>query len=167
MANKRKRALLIICFILLVQSYDFSDILIAVHNNFSETVEYSATNKLKSDLWNKYFLNYKHICFMGEKPYDDVLGVFGIKHGMTINDFYMARKNTANIQKIKNDNETYIKEGNVDKETIYVFNNIDSIIKGAVHIQYYCIDGYIVGVSDRNDGLENKPEYIKRIIVVP
>lgn len=76
------------------------------------------------------------------------LAEFAQENGMSINDFYLSRRNGKEIEQEKVQAYQDILGGNASEEIMYVFLNVPKGIldKGLLHI--YEIDGFVIGLAD-------------------
>lgn len=147
---KNKRDSYIILFICLgIQIYDFSDILFAIHSQYTQNSVYASS--LSSSCWQEELSTYDHVVFLGYQPYDNNIGVWAIKSGLGVNDFYMARKNEDTIEIWKDRQLENIRNNKDIDATIYVFSQEANIWRESNNLNYYLVDGYVIGIKGTLD----------------
>ncbi|MDR0454031.1 MAG: DUF6311 domain-containing protein [Deferribacteraceae bacterium] len=148
---KQKTAIFALLFFLLIQLYDLHNFFVTKGNIFSNHVEWE-TN-LKSEFWNKLAKTQKHIVFLGELPEHNnlyALTKYAIDNRMTVNDFYLARKNTELISSYERDEMKRIYNGQADKDTIYIFSeDTFNAVPFLKRLYVYKIDDIIVGFKNK------------------
>jgi hypothetical protein len=73
---------------------------------------------------------------------------YAVRHGLTTNDSYLARKNSRQIEQFRNAEKSRILAGNADKYSIYIFETEDEAEKYREMLDISIIDGVIVGVKN-------------------
>ena len=76
------------------------------------------------------------------------LAEFAQKNGMSINDFYLSRRNGKAIEEEKVRAYQDILDGKASEEVLYVFLNVPKEILEREALHIYEIDGFIIGLSD-------------------
>jgi hypothetical protein len=148
-----KKSVLILGIFLLIQWIDLEPWFVSKGNAYKTKVTWQS--ELPSPVWNDLANKYKHIFFMGDYAsfwnykflsFMDLAGT----HRMTINDAYMARKNTEMINDNKQKEAEYLLKNGPKNDTIYVFQDIDhaSLYKNT-GIYLYSIDGVIIGIDSK------------------
>ena len=76
------------------------------------------------------------------------LAEFALANGMTINDFYLSRRNGEVIEKDKVQAYQEISEGNSDADTLYVFLDVPNVLLKKKVLHLYEIDGFVIGLAN-------------------
>lgn len=144
--------LMLACIIL--QTADLSDVIKEKHDMFSQKYEEHV-----SDFDDPVFLavvnRYKRFIF----SYDNVIRImdaayYAYKHDMTLNRFYYARDNRAQVEEAL---EEYIEKaasGNPEADFIYMFDENNLSDYRYLPLHFYYLHGSIFGVRDPIEGLE-------------
>lgn len=135
--------LLTLAFIL--QIYDISHVLAAKSGEFkSEVTSITAGMDVR---WDELSDGKKHVVFVSHVTQNqDILykvSQYAYEHDMTINDFYFAH--SAVDGDIRENREIEMK--NLNKDTLYIFKVQDQDLYEAYPLEYYELDGIIVGVK--------------------
>lgn len=148
--------ILIICNI--IQVSDIYSVLIDKNRKFDTVVEYNSS--LKSNAWDILSeKGYKNIVIMDSKIVSNLSDLWALSkyvadNNMTINDCYIARKDSEFINNTK---LNYIKElenGNVRDKTIYLFYITSPILKQEYSLNCYYIDNFVVGINEKLDSVQ-------------
>lgn len=148
--NKNKKNIYLLYFLFVLQIIDLSPKLYEIHNKFTKKVKFES--KLKSKFWKEISKdNYKIMMFMDEgivfsgNIWD--LSQIAVKSKLNINNSYIARKN---IEQIKRNIELYVnklkKKENVD-DVLFIYSIPSDKIKKYNNLNYYIIDGFLVGTT--------------------
>lgn len=143
--DKKVYVYIILLICLGIQIYDFSDILLAINRHYRQDFMYSSA--LKASCWQEELTTYDHVCLLGNQIYDNNIGVWTVKNGLTINDFYMARKNETNIQKWKDLQLENIQNNKDCDTTIFIFPYEQRFLIQKSYLNYYLVDGYLIGIK--------------------
>ena len=146
-----KKSILVLCVFLLIQWADLKPWFVSKGNNYKTKVTWQS--ELSSPVWNDLANKYKHIFFMGDYVYfgnfklHSFLDLAG-DYKMTVNDFYIARKNTEMINDNKQKEAAYLLKYGPKNDMIYVFQDMDqaSLYKDT-GIYFYNIDDVIIGID--------------------
>jgi len=82
---------------------------------------------------------------------------FACDHRMSLNDFYIGRRNGRYIEQLKYKHWLELQQGRVDPETIYIFNRIPFNLTQNDALKLYEIDGLIIGITS-DFTWDNEPE---------
>ena len=153
--------LFLIC--LLLQAADLSDTIRDKHSFFSESHEEHVSD-FDDPVFQAVADRYKHFIF----SYDNVIRImdaayYAYKHDMTLNRFYYARDNHAQVEASLNDYLKKAASGDPEADFIYMFdeNNLEDNIHLPLH--FYYLHGSIFGVKEPISGLEElRPELAKQ-----
>jgi hypothetical protein len=140
----KKRAALFLALLLLVQYADLQDWFNEKGGGFKTRSIWQT--ELQSPEWKTFARKYKHIFFLGnyEKLYSFL--DLAVRNNMTVNDVYLARKNSAQIEAGKKEEIESILSGRAGRDMIYIIQDDDQadLLKGYLAVSV--IDGTIVGV---------------------
>lgn len=139
--------ILVICAFIL-QTYDISGILSQRHQQFSHRQEY--VSKLQNkDFWNMLASNtlVRHVVYNStvSLPYMYSITDWALSNRKTVGNFYFAREHDTSINKRK-----ALEELNPD--TIFIFNTSEALECLRYNLDYYPIDGLIVGHKGKLSG---------------
>lgn len=157
--STKKSAMIFLCICIIIQISDLSNVITQKNDYFSNKIKY--ISQLQSPVWSNFAQkNYKHIVFF--KNMNDNLKLmwsfseYAINNNMTLNDGYVARKDSKFIDEVKNQYLEELSQGNSKDDTIYVFGNSEGINLSLpdYRLNYYNIDGAIIGVKDSISGVE-------------
>jgi hypothetical protein len=142
----KKTAFVLLCIFAVFQYIDLSGFFTSKGSSFQNKTEWQ--NELSSSEWNSIIIRKKHIVFV-EGTTDKLYSFLdlAIKNKLTINDSYLARKNTAQIENNKTTEITLIHDGKANKDTIYIFETKDFANKFISYLQICEINGVIIGVA--------------------
>lgn len=141
----RKKTYIAMLVAMGIQIYDFSGILQAINQWYTQSFVYSSA--LKASCWKEELKEYEHVMFLGYQTYDNNIGVWAAKNGIGMNDFYMARKNEDKIQAEKSRQLENIRGNTEIDKTIYVFSQEANVWREASNLNYYLVDGYVIGIK--------------------
>ena len=135
-------SVLIITFV--VQMYDMSDKLIAIHNNYAQII--SDTKVFDGDLWNKMEeKNYEHVFWVSHNIDKEIMlfADWALEHDMTMSNFYFARSVDVREQRRK-------EMQRLTKDTLYVFkpgdkDEVEDYNNYVDELYMYESGGYIIG----------------------
>ena len=138
--------ILLVC--LLIQIVDLHAIINEKHQYFSQ--EQKIKPMLQDEVWEKIGEDFTHIVFLpkavhGAKKEEYELDRYALSHGMTINDFYLARK--PNLQKYRDKNIQLIKNEMADENTLFVINDEKFSESLVGKLNFYRVDGVLFGVK--------------------
>lgn len=136
---------------LLVQLYDLSGALLRIHSEYVHPQEYRSlleTGSFWETISEKTAV--RHIVFtepLREEPLYSFTD-YALDHNMTVSDYYFARSNTPEV-------EHNLQESlrNLSEENLYVFP--DSSAKPQYPLNYYSIDGFVVGFKEPVPGMDS------------
>jgi hypothetical protein len=149
-----KKAILFLSVFLLIQWFDLSPWFISKGNNYKTKVIWQT--ELPSPVWDNLANEYKHIFFMGNwtKLYSFL--DLATKHGMTVNDAYLARKNPRMINDNKQREAEHLISSGARDDTVYVFENeLQAYLLFTNGMQFYSIDGVTIGLSKADIGISS------------
>jgi hypothetical protein len=149
-----KKSVLFLCFFLLIQWVDLKPWFITKGNGFKTKVTWQT--ELSSPLWDNLANEYKHIFFLGDwKKLYSFLDL-AADHDMTVNDAYLARKNSNLINENKQEETEYLMNGESKNNTIYVFQNAEQTMPFKdKNLFFYIIDDVIIGIDSEKNYLSN------------
>ncbi|WP_252221719.1 MULTISPECIES: DUF6311 domain-containing protein [unclassified Clostridium] len=157
--STKRQAVLFLAICIIIQMSDLSNMIANSNKIFSNKVEY--VSKLKSPIWKElYKENYKHIVFLKNTVEDDKLlwdlNNYAVDNGMTLNDGYIARKDTNSVETTKNKYVQELREGKSEEDTIYILGSNDNIVNSSKNypLNYYNIDGMIIGLKKKINSAE-------------
>jgi hypothetical protein len=114
-------------------------------------------SELSDPAWARLGGEYAHIFFGGAyiKLYDFLY--LAADYKMTVNDAYLARKNTKLIEENKRKELEALEKGEIRDDTIYVFENKDltAPLKES-GLVFYELDGVCIGLSSQKAYLEQR-----------
>jgi len=141
-----KRAALLLCVLLLFQYYDLKDWFTNKGNGFRARAEWHT--ELSSPAWADLAGSHKHIVFLGEYTKLYSFLDLAVRHNITVNDAYLARKNSAAINDYKQAELKRLQNGEAQEDAIYVFFDEESIqAVGNGVLYFYTLDDVTVGVK--------------------
>lgn len=147
--NKKALAAVIIVGTIL-QIYDIHGVLGAKARNFHTEAVYESL--LKTDeFWNMVAekKEIKHIVFTDAMSNTELFafGNWAFSNHKTLNTFYMARSKNEKVQR-------NLKEAleNLSPENLFVFHTTNQLGCLAYDLNYYQVDGFIIGTSETFDG---------------
>jgi hypothetical protein len=150
---KIKIGLLLLFLLLIVQHRDLNVYFANKGDSFKNIIEWKTA--LPSAKWNDLFESHKHILFMQDGFFErdnrkilySIMNL-AILHNLTINDSYLARKNTSVINNYKKDEGLRIRRGEAKDDAIYLFETSEAAELYAAHLHLYSIDGVIIGLKE-------------------
>ena len=151
----RKKAMIILCVLLLIQWVDLKSWFIDRGNGFKTKVTWQT--ELASPVWVDLANDYDHIFFT-----DEYLKLYSFEnlaadYKMTINDAYLARTDQIRIDENKQNEKEYLIESGPRNDTVYVF-------QGREQAQFFRERGkgiYIFLVDDVFIGIDSNKAYLK------
>lgn len=153
-SGTKKHAIIFLCICIVIQISDLSNIIIQKNSYFSNKMQY--VSELKSPVWSNIAeKNYKHIVFLRNIEDNQNLmwsfSNYAMNNSMTLNDIYVARKDSKFIDEVKDQYLQELKQGSSRDDTIYVFGNsegINELFLPNYPLNYYNIDSVIIGIKD-------------------
>jgi len=148
---KLKTAVIILSILLLVQYSDITGLI----DERSEIAKgkYKEDSFLHRATWNELAARHERFFFIEfdflAEPLHYSIADVAVSNEMTINDFYLARKDTFLIRDHKNEELTRILNGYADDGAVYIFSGTSKfkyLISEELFL--YTIDDLIVGLSD-------------------
>jgi hypothetical protein len=150
---KPRNALVVLLMLAVIQYCDLKDFFTDKGNRFKQKTTWQT--ELSSGDWNTLAAKYRHIFFFdGEFEKQEKHGRLysfldmAIRHKLTVNDSYLARKNSVQIEGNKNDEKARIYKGEADGDTIYVFETPGDAAPFADYLHLYLLDGIAVGLKE-------------------
>ena len=140
----KKTSLLLLCFCIIIQFYDLTPWFKNKGSIFKTQVTWN--NELRSNKWIEIMEEKKHIVFLGNYSHLYSFLDIAISRNLTINDSYLARKNSNQINSFKEYQKQLILSGNIPNDTIFVFPSELDIEGFIEHLNIVNIDGIIVGI---------------------
>lgn len=139
--NKIVICLLLIAFV--IQNYDIDKLLKVKKGLVRQNVSASI---IRDERWEQIAEGKKHIVFVSDvEQNQDILYSlcqFAYLHDMTTNDFYFAH--SALEGDIENSKEESMEK--FRRDTLYIFKEWDKELYGQYELEYYLLDGVVVGV---------------------
>jgi hypothetical protein len=148
---KPKNALIILLMLTVIQYCDLKDFFTDKGNRFKQKTTWQT--ELSSGNWNTLAVKYRHVFFF----YRDVAKQEGrlysfldmaVRHKLTVNDSYLARKNSIQIEDNKNEEKARIYKGEADGDTIYVFETPGDAAPFVDYLHLYLLDGIAIGLKE-------------------
>ncbi|MDR1444724.1 MAG: hypothetical protein LBI94_07590 [Treponema sp.] len=147
-----KKGILVLSFLVILQGVDLKDYFMSKGGGFKAKKLWHT--ELESPVWPELAKTHKHIFFL-----DGYLKLYSFldlatNNNMTVNDAYLARKNSKAIYDNKRREIEYLAHGGVKQDTLYVFASKEkAALLGFEAVYLYSIDNVIVGISSRSDYL--------------
>lgn len=149
---------LTVCCIL--QIIDLSTNIKNLNTMFSNKTEYSS--QLKSQAWKELSKDHNKIIFIpiNNEGVSDILssyfdlsiifdiGDYAIDNNMSMNDFYIGRRDSIRISQYRYNQWEKLKKGKADKDAIYVFPSIPFDLIDYENMNFYNVNDIIVGYMD-------------------
>ncbi|MDR2601317.1 MAG: DUF6311 domain-containing protein [Spirochaetaceae bacterium] len=146
-AAGRKKAAALLSFLLLFQYYDLNSWFKTKGAYFKAPVIWRT--ELKSPEWDVFARDCKHIIFLSD--YSKIYSFLdlAVKYNLTVNDAYLARKNSGQIEAYKQEELERILNGEARDDAVYIINDDEraSLLKGRLSL--FLIDGLIAGERRR------------------
>jgi hypothetical protein len=146
---------MILIILVLIQFFDLSDYFLNKGYGFKQKITWET--KLPSPVWKKIMADYQHIFFLQEHPELPKLYSFlyiVAEHTSTVNDTYLARRNTRAVDDYKQKEKELIKMGDAKVDTVYVFQTIEEVNLFTGKLHFYMIDDMIIGVKFEKNYIE-------------
>lgn len=149
---KRQALIIVISAALLLQIYDMHIVLKNKYENFSQIKTYESPLSI-TDFWDKLADNnqVKHIVYFSS--IDNTLRYpitdWALDNDITLNNFYFARSVSA-----------FVSEGRaqalaaLSDDTVFIFNPDDILYCKNYNLNYYRIDGLIIGYVNEIEGFQ-------------
>lgn len=158
---KRKISIMILWFCLILQIIDFYPVVKRIRTTFNNNQEYHSS--LSSDAWLRIAEDADSLEFMTNftpkidntvllnsfYPLNKVfeLTEYAYENAMTLNDFYIGRRDCEYIETEKYKEWQALLNGKMDKSKLYIFSEIPYLILDKDYIHIYEVDGLIIGTS--------------------
>jgi hypothetical protein len=154
-----KKSLIILCLVLLIQWVDLMPWFTNKGNIYKKKGIIWQT-ELASETWGKLANDYRHILFTEDTiKWDSFLDLAG-NYKLTVNDTYLARTNLNKVNGNKQKELAYLINNGPRDNTIYVFQNEEQAFKVKESgINFYIIDGVIIGINTKKEYLDNLEFY--------
>lgn len=160
-----KQAIIFLIICVIIQISDLSGAIFNKHNYYSNEIVYAP--KIQFNVWSKLANgNYKNIIFLYDmqsiSPESNILwdlSNFAVDNNIMLNDSYVARKNSEDINKLKLKYINELQNGNVRDDTIYIFgeaNDLNMLMLLDYPLNYYSDGGIIFGVKNEIPNAEDK-----------
>lgn len=167
-AYKHNIAMLILVFCLFLQIFDFSDRIRSVINTFGGSSRDSYESILQDPAWEQLAqMNKDKIIFMNGANRNNTIKLpniigsrrvyeiarFAFQNDMTLNDFYFVRTN-LDIGDHRGKIWEQLYNNIIDNDAIYIFVEppVNLIVRETLN--FYIIDGYLIGVEEELQGQE-------------
>lgn len=149
---KKYLAISVIIVCVCIQYIDLSKFIMDINNRFNTPVKYESL--LKSEAWTDISDKINEIVFItGEKNtvnslISDIygnkvvfdLGNYALKNNLSLNDFYLARRNLNSINTYRLENLNKIFSNEAPEKILYIFPNLPAGILGKNLLNLYEID---------------------------
>ncbi|OOM73838.1 DUF6311 domain-containing protein [Clostridium sp. BL-8] len=159
--STKRQAILFLGICVIVQMSDLSGMIGNSYSRFANEKEF--VSKLESPIWNELSQRkYKHIVFLRNIVEDDNLlwdlNDYAVNNNMTLNDGYISRKDTNSVESIKSKYVQDLREGKSENDVIYILGSNDNVIYALKNypLNYYKVDGMIIGVSEKIPSMEQQ-----------
>lgn len=153
-SSKKKQAIIFLGFCIIIQICDLTNMVKIQNNHFANRVEY--VSELKSPFWTEISkMNYRHIVFLKDTVPNNTylwsLCDYSANNKITLNDGYIARKDTDAVKNIKKQYLQNLQDGISEEDVIYIFGFDKNIIYSLKDypLNYYNVDGVIIGVKEK------------------
>ena len=149
---RSKVALVVLVAFSMIQILDLCPILASKHESFHADREDKTF--IKDTVWKDISTKYKHIVFV---PYKQViynleevfgLGYYGLKNGMTLNAFPIARKPEQKWAAMEEVYRKNLQNGTIDDDMLFILSPADVWQNDYSQIYLYEVDGMILGVKN-------------------
>ena len=150
----QKKALIIICLMLLVQWFDLRNWYMDKGNNFKEITVWHT--ELPSPVWNDLADDYEHILFTDE--YKKIYSFLDLvaNHNLTINDAYLARSNWEKVNENKEKEKDRLRREGPRDDMVYIFRDREQALSfkdSSKGVYFYRIDDIFIGINSKKDYL--------------
>jgi len=140
----KKMGLIILCVIIVLQYYDLKDWFNTKGSSFK--TKYQWETELPSPEWASLAHNYKHIVFLKDYTRLNSFLDLAAKNNLTVNDAYLARKNTKEIEAHKQVYLEDLQKGEASPDTIYIFSDAEAAKDYSGVLDIFNLDGVSAGV---------------------
>ncbi|MCL2720432.1 MAG: DUF6311 domain-containing protein [Treponema sp.] len=145
-----------ILFLIILLSIQWMDLQIWFNEKggFFRT-KYYWQSGLQSPAWDNLANDYSHLFFMNDNHNNSnsYLHLAG-KYKLTVNDAYLARKNTRMIEEYKEKTKIYLLENGPKENVIYIFDDLERIsLFTESGLYFYLIDNEVIGISSQKNYL--------------
>ncbi|GHU39228.1 hypothetical protein FACS1894190_02920 [Spirochaetia bacterium] len=113
-------------------------------------------SQLKNPVWDILADKYKHIFFI--EPMEDssfesyarlyAYGYLAVRHKVTVNDFYVSRKDSDAIENLRQNEKLNIRNSKSSEDTIYVFKTKGEADLYKLRLNLYVVDKQIIGLKN-------------------
>ena len=154
--NKRSLTIATLSIVLLIQVYDISGVLKVKYANFGSTCKF-VSKLTEKDFWNYIAQrdDIQHIVYfsMTEESMMYSITDWAMQNKKTVNNFYFARSIDDKVSESRREALEKLSE-----DTLFIFNNEESLFTLQYALHYYQIDGLIIGYSDEIPGYKEMPQ---------
>jgi len=112
-------------------------------------------SSLKSELWDVIAEDYDHMFYMGYNVNRKHIFAFTAHNKLTINENYVARADTINIEALKWHTWEQLNNGLADSNYVYIFEAIPEHLIHDNKLYVYIADDMILGFADEIENVEN------------
>jgi len=153
-AKKYKKPVLIIIASVLVciQCIDISGYFIAKGEIFRNRQVYE-TN-MTSEIWNTVARDFDHVVYLDHTVNRDHVFIFASHNGLTVNDTYLARKDTIRIEAFKRETREMLYRGIAEYDKIYIFGTVPEELIIDNKLVVYMVDDMIIGFAKEVENAE-------------
>nr|WP_308545436.1 DUF6311 domain-containing protein [uncultured Lachnoclostridium sp.] len=155
--HTKKPTIIMLWICCLLQLVDLSPFINSKKDYYNQNLEY--TSQLTSEAWTELAKNHNQIIFMNEAKnvdsdilhvYYDLQTIFDLanyanNNGMSMNDFYIGRRDSNKITDYRNKHWDKLENGNPEANAIYIFKKIPYQLLVENKINLYEINNLIVG----------------------
>jgi hypothetical protein len=169
---ERKAVYFLLIMCMSIQIIDISPAIQYAQQAYSGEITYNTT--LQHAAWKELGKNFSKVKFITSftepQNYDLILTnyftmaeVFDIadwaeNNNLTLNDFYIGRRDSSLIEQDKYKSWISLLNGNIDKDTIYIFPKIPCALLDIEGITVYALDNVVIAISSDYEWKENELE---------
>jgi len=138
-------SIIMISVLLFVQCQDMAGWLRFKGANFRSAQAYE-TN-LRTDVWRVIASEYKHLFYTGNIDNMYPVAKFAVENGLTLNDTYLARKDSGAIESYKRETLRRLNLGIAEDDTVYFFSIVPAAVLLNETLFVYEFDEMMAGFS--------------------
>jgi hypothetical protein len=140
----KKISFVLLCLCMIIQFYDLSPWFANKGVRFKTSIPWQS--ELKSPEWNEIIRDKNHIVFLYDTPCLYSFLDIAINRRLTINDSYLARKDSSKIEAYKEQQKQLVLNGKAANDTLFIFTPQSDIERYVNNLRIISIDGIIAGV---------------------
>jgi len=157
--ENNKTVIIILSLLSIIQVVDLSPYILSKHEEFAYENEKVEIN----EAWDIICNDKEKIIFI---PYDLVyentkitygLGEIALENSIKFNFFYIARHDSKKMDLLMDEYISNLKNDIIDDKFIYIFKDIELLNESKINLNFYLVDGIIMGVKDRIKEIEQIP----------